>query len=255
MKLIEHFNDYDMVSTDNTIVNKHNYLRFRFGRLKHNFWLKSRKSNDTIYIDAYDNFILQNLKPGKTCYFGSSGYYLDGAIDDLTVIEQHPVVKTFYPDAVIVKNRGEIGKLYPNVFDNFVVVNNRGDIWTSLYDSPDAGFDLDKPSIEDHVRNYIKSMKDGCVFFYSFRDTQIVNWNRISTNHYDYFYNFALYLKKYGLNLLWHNIKFAEKHKQPDESYDILENPDTLNGNIKLIFQYNNNTHTIDTTHFEEYYE
>ena len=250
MKLIEHFNDYDMVSTDNTIVNKHNYLRFRFGRLKHNFWLKSRKSKHTIYVDAYDNFILQNLKSGKTCYFGSAGYYLDGGINDLTVIEQFPIVKAFYPKAVIVKDRTEIFDHFPKTFDNFVVVNNRADIWTSLYDSVDAGFDLDKPSVEDHVRHYIKSMKDGCIFFYSFRDTQIVNWNRISTDHYDYFYNFALYLKKYGLNLLWHDIKFAKKEKQPDGSYDIMENPDTLNGNLKFIFQYNDNSHVIDTTQF-----
>jgi len=250
MKLIEHFNDYDMVSTDDTIVNKHNYLRFRFGRLKHNFWLKSRKSKHTIYVDAYDNFILQNLKSGKTCYFGSAGYYLDGAINDLTVIEQFPIVKAFYPKAVIVKDRTEIFDHFPKTFDNFVVVNNRADIWTSLYDSVDAGFDLDKPSVEDHVRHYIKSMKDGCIFFYSFRDTQIVNWNRISTDHYDYFYNFALYLKKYGLNLLWHDIKFAKKEKQPDGSYDIMENPDTLNGNLKFIFQYNDNSHVIDTTQF-----
>jgi len=252
MKLIEHFLDYEMSTVDNTIVNKHNYLRYRLGRLKHDFWLKSRKSKDKIYIDAYDNFILKNLKPGKTCYFGSAGYYLDGVIDNLTVIEQSPIVKAFYPEAVIVKNRNEIVDHFPNAFDNFAVVNNRSDIMTSLYDSPNAGFDLNKPSVEDHVRHYVKSMKDGCIFFYSFRDTQIVNWNRISINHYDYFYNFALYLKKYELNLLWHDIKFAKKHKQPDGSYDIMENPDTLNGNLKFIFQYKDNTHKIDTSYFRD---
>lgn len=246
MKLIEHFYDYDMISTDISVINKHNYIRYRLGRLKHNFWLKSRKSKDTIYIDEYDNFIIKNLKPGKTCYFGSSGYYLDGAVNNLTVIEQHPIVKAFYPDAIIVQHRSEIGKLYPNTFDNFAVVNNRADIWTSLYDTTNAGFDLDKPSVEDHVRHYIKSMKDGCIFFYSFRDTQIVNWNRISIDHYDYFYNFALYLKKYDLNLLWHDIQFAQKKEQPNGSYDILENPDTTNGNIKYIFQYKTKDHKIN---------
>ena len=244
-KLIEHFTDYDMTTTDNSKVDKHNYIRYRIGRLKHNFWLKSRKSKDTVYVDAYDNFILQNLKQGETCYFGSAGYYLDGAIDNLTVIEHRPIVQAFYPEAVIVEHRNEVGKLFPNKFDNFVVVNNRADIWTTLYDTFE-----DLPSVEDHVRHYITSMKPGCVFFYSFRDTQIINWNRISENHYEYFYKFGLYLKKYGLNLLWHDIKFANKEADGNGDYDILENPDTLNGNIKFIFQYRNDTHNIDTSYF-----
>lgn len=225
-KLIEHFTDYPMIDTD-----KHNYLRYRMGRLKHQLWLKNRKNKNEITIDTHDNFIIKNLQPGKTCVFGSAGYYLEDLIDDLTVVEQWPIVKKFYPKAVIVNDRKEISEKFREKFDNFVVVNNRGDIWCELF------------VVEQHVANYVKAMKPGCLFFYSFRDTQIVDWNRLTTDHYDYFFSFGKMLeKKYNLNLLWHDIKFATKEKNPLGEYDFLENPDTTNGNIKFVFQYKNDT-------------
>ncbi len=232
-KLIECFDDYNMISSDSYEINKHNYLRYRIGRLKHEFWLKTRKSKDKIYIDEYDQFIIKNIQSGNTCFFGSAGYYLDDAIQNLTVIEQHPIVKAFFPKAIIVKDRNEIGKLYPSYFDNFVVVNNRADLWATLYYN-----DLGIPCLQTYFKNYMQAMKIGCKFFYSFRDTQIPNWNRFSQDHYDYFYNFALDCKELGLELLWHDIQFASKQKDNNGDYDILENPDTTNGNIKLLFEY-----------------
>jgi len=232
MKLIENFSDYDMAYTDNTISNKHNYIRYRIGRLKHNFWLKSRKSATTVYIDEYDNYVVKNLQSGSTCYFGSAGYYVEDIVSDLTVIETHPIVKEFYPDAIIIKERSEIGIHYPNKFDNFVVMNNRSDLWATLYQN-DEGI----PCLQSYFIEYIKAMNLGCKFFYSFRDTQIPCWNRLNTDHYSYFYNFGLACKKIGLKLIWHDIQFAEKNKQPDGSYDMLENPDSTNGNIKFIFE------------------
>ena len=221
-ELIEHFSDYPMIDTD-----KHNYIRYRMGRLKHQLWLKNRKDKNQITIDTHDNFIVKNLRAGKTCIFGSAGYYLEDLIKDLTVVEQWPIVKKFYPNAVIVKDRLEISKTFGRYFDNFVVVNNRGDIWCEL------------SMVEEHISKYVQAMKPGCLFFYSFRDTQIVNWNRLTTDHYEYFYNFGKMIeKKYNLNMLWHDIKFAKKEKNPLGEYDFLENPDTTNGNVKFVFQY-----------------
>ena len=62
-QLITHFSDHKMIDTD-----KHNYIRYRIGRLKHELWLRNRKRND-ITIDEYDKFIIDNLKTGKTCIF------------------------------------------------------------------------------------------------------------------------------------------------------------------------------------------
>jgi len=56
----------------------------------------------------------------------------------------------------------------------------------------------------------------------------------------------ALHIEKtYHLNLLWHDIKFAEKTKDGVGNYDIMENPDTTNGNIKFVFEYKSKTKNI----------
>jgi hypothetical protein len=235
-KLIESFDDYPMVS-DCDAKDRHNYIRYRLGRLKHEFWLKNRKSKTEIIVDSYDWFILNNLKPGNTCMFGSAGYYVDQLVENLTVVEQWSVVKGFYPNAVIIKDRKDFGQLYPDTFDNFVVINNRGEHWSG------------RDGLISHIGNYVKSMRPGCVFFYSFRDTQIDSWNRLTVDHYDYFYEIAEIVKqKYGLNLLWHDIQFAHKELLPPNfnEYDIFENPDTTNGNIKFVFQYQDNSHNLD---------
>jgi hypothetical protein len=230
-KLIEHFSDYPMSVDDNP---KLQYIRYRLGRLKHQLWLVNRKNKTDILLDKHDKFIIDNLQPGKTCIFGSAGYYLEQVIEELTVIEQWPIVKRFYPAAQIIDDRSEISKLNGRIFDNFIVVNNRGDIWCEL------------SMVEEHISKYLLAMRPGCLFFYSFRDTQIINWNRLTTDHYTYFYDFAKQIeKKYALNLLWHDIKFAKKNKDGNSDYDILENPDTTNGNIKFVFEYQTRTKII----------
>jgi len=227
-KLIEHFSDYPMIDTD-----RHNYIRYRMGRLKHQLWLQNRK-RDYITIDTHDKFIIDNLKAGKTCVFGSAGYYLEDLVEDLTVIEQHPIVKKFYPKAQIINHRNEIGKSYGKSFDNFVVINHRNDLWV----------DLD--GLEKHFKDYRSAMKPGCLFFYSFRDTQML-FNRFKNDHYYFFLNFAKQLEKsLDLHLIWHDIKFAEKQKDGAGNYDINENPDTTNGNIKFVFEYQTKTKIIN---------
>lgn len=227
-KLIEHFSDYPMIDTD-----RHNYIRYRMGRLKHQLWLHNRK-RDYITIDTHDKFIIDNLKAGKTCVFGSAGYYLEDLVEDLTVIEQHPIVKKFYPKAQIINHRNEIGKSYGKSFDNFIVINHRNDLWV----------DLD--GLEKHFKDYRSAMKPGCLFFYSFRDTQML-FNRFKNDHYYFFLNFAKQLEKsLDLHLIWHDIKFAEKQKDGAGNYDISENPDTTNGNVKFVFEYQTKTKIIN---------
>jgi len=50
--------------------------------------------------------------------------------------------------------------------------------------------------------------------------------------------------------LLWHDIRFAKKQKDGAGNYDIMENPDTTNGNIKFIFQLGDSSYTINTDYF-----
>lgn len=132
------------------------YLRFRMGRLKHRYWLTNRKRTDEFIIDSYDHFILHKLRTGPTTIFGSAGYYLEDVIEDLHVVEMHPVVKTFYPQAIIVKDRSEIKNRVPKSA-NFIVNNNRLDHWM--------------PTVEDlncNIQSYVDCCNlMGCYFIVS----------------------------------------------------------------------------------------
>jgi hypothetical protein len=224
---IEMFNDAPMVNTD-----KHNYIRFRLGRLKHGAWLHNRKNKKSITIDTHDKFIVDNIKVGRTCVFGSAGYYLDDLIPELSVVERWPIVKKFYPECIIIDDRSELEPIFGRVFDNFIVNNHRGDLW--VHNGPTA-----------HLIDYSAVIKNGGLLFYSFRDTQII-FNRLTTDHYAHFYNWAISLQNIcGLNLIWHDIKFVSGGKDGNGNDNVLENPDTTNGNLKFVFQYNDDTHQI----------
>ena len=100
------------------------------------------------------NFILENLQPGHTAIFGSAGYYLEDCIPNLVVIEKDEIVKTFYKKAVIVKQREELMTLFPKKFNNFIVCNNRSDMW------------CDVKGLCRHIEHYKKAMAKNCLFFY-----------------------------------------------------------------------------------------
>lgn len=202
------------------------YRRYRAGRLKHQYWLWNRKADNNAMIDQYDYNILQNCQPGHTVFFASAGYYLKDIWPEITVIEQWPVVQTFYPGVKICQQRQNLPLVCDRPADNFAVVNNRSEMWT------------DVNGLSQHLEHYTKIMNPGCRVFYSFRDTQIY-MNRLKTNMHDHFLTWAKSLKQsHGLTLVWHSIDF--KKKQPDGlgNYDVLENPDTTNGNLKFWFVF-----------------
>jgi len=219
-KLIEHFHEQH-IRTDW----KTQYFRYRAGRLKHQYWLTNRKNPNLAVLDEYDYSILKNCQAGTTVFFGSAGYYIRDIFPDVEVIEMHPVVKTFYPDAHICLDRAGIANTVNFRADNFAVVNNRGDHWVTLQ------------GLNNHLINYSKIMRPGCRVFYSFRDTQMYV-NRLTVNMEQHFLNWAIDLSAHGFELVWHSVDF--ERKVPDENgyYDMLENPDTTNGNLKFWFVY-----------------
>ncbi len=221
-KIIEFFNQ-------STIRNdwKTQYIRYRLGRLKHQYWLWNRKNPHEAIIDTYDFSIVENCQPGKTVFFGSAGYYMKDIFSEIEVVEMHPVVKTFFPETYICHDRQQLPSVLPFKADNFAVVNNRADIWTEL------------ENVTQHCIDYTKAMNPGCRFFYSFRDTQIVRLNRLTTDMEQYFYNWAKNLESIcDLKLVWHEINFKKKVPDHNGYYDQLENPDTTNGNLKFWFVY-----------------
>ena len=238
-KLIEHYSDYPASDKN---IDKHDYIKYRVGRIKHELWLKNRKDPLDIYIDQYDWFVVNNLKPGNTCYYCSAGYYLDEVIENLTVIENANIVKKFYPNAEIITEKSELKEKFPRYFSNFVVTNSRSDHWKDGI-----------LSITEYIGHYVSCLKPGGLLFYSMRDTQIPNWNRFLEDHEMYFLQFANNLcKLYDLNLIWHDIQFATKEKDGNGDYDILENPDSTNGNIKFIFEFKSNSHQVNDKYLNE---
>jgi hypothetical protein len=220
-KIIEFFNQATEKSNWKT-----QYIRYRLGRLKHQYWLWNRKNLTRAIIDEYDYAIMKNCQTGRTAFFGSAGYYIRDIFPDVHVIEMHPVVKTFYPDAYICTDRSMLPTVVPFLVDNFVVVNNRADHWVTVH------------GLTEHLRNYSSVMNLGCRVFYSFRDTQI-HVNRLTTDLESHFLDWAKSLKHIlGLELVWHSVDFTKKLPDSNGYYDQLENPDTTNGNLKFWFVY-----------------
>lgn len=222
IKLIEFF-DQSALRTDW----RTQYIRYRLGRLKHQYWLDNRKNATEAKVDEYDYRILQNCQPGHTVFFGSSGYYLKDIWPEITAVEMHPVVRTFYPEVVICEHRSDIAQALPEPADNFAVVNNRADLWIEI------------DGITEHCRHYTAAMRPGCRFFYSFRDTQVVGVNRLKVDMQKYFLDWARSLEhELGLTLVWSDIAFPRKTADCYGNHDMLENPDTTNGNLKFMFVY-----------------
>lgn len=206
---------------------KTQYIRYRIGRLKHQYWLWNRKKRDQYCIDWYDRIILQNCKPGNTVFYASSGYYLRELFPDIIVAEEHPVVETFV-DNVYIAHRKDLHKVLPVKADNFAVVNNRRDQWYT----PEL--------MRENVKAYVQTMNPGCRFFYSFRDTQIVGFNRLTQDIKEFWINWAKSLEQeVGLRLVWHSVELPAKQQDGAGNYDAMENPDTVNGNIKFMFVLN----------------
>lgn len=206
---------------------KTQYLRFRMGRLKHRYWLTNRKRTGEFLIDSYDYFILSKLQPGPTIIFGSAGYYLEDIIEDLHVVEMHPVVKTFYPQAIIVTDRADIKNHVPKSA-NFIVNNNRLDHWMPTVEA-----------LNYNIQCYVDCLQPGGLLFYSFRDTQMLPLNRLTIDMEQYYRDWANSLP--GLSVVWSDINF-EQQLPNNGVYPCRENPDTTNGNLKFIFQVNTYT-------------
>lgn len=203
---------------------KTQYLRFRMGRLKHRYWLANRKHPTTVILDSYDHFILERLQPGPTAIFGSAGYYLEDVVPDLHIVEMHSVVKTFYPAAIIVSDRAEIKHHVPKCA-NFIVNNNRLDHWMPTVEA-----------LNHNIQCYVDCLQPGGLLFYSFRDTQMLPINRLTTDMEMYWQEWSAGLP--GLQVVWSDINF-EKQESYKGVYPCRENPDTTNGNLKFIFQVN----------------
>jgi hypothetical protein len=212
---------------------KTQYIKYRVGRLKHQYWLWNRKRTHKL-VDWYDAAIIKNCQPGRTAFFSSAGYYLQDIWGNVDSIELHPVTKKFYSGCIVVSGRQNLDLQVPHRYDNFAVVNNRADHWVTV------------DGLTEHMINYSKILNPGARVFYSFRDTQII-FNRLTVNHQQYFLDWACGLTARGFELIWHDLQFAVKTPDDNGCYDGLENPDTTNGNLKFWFVYKGTPWTVVT--------
>jgi hypothetical protein len=200
------------------------YIKYRVGRIKHQYWLWNRKRATNKLLDHYDASILKNCQPGRTAFFSSAGYYLKDIWPEIDVIEAYPVVKQFYPDITVCVDRQKITDVVNARYDNFASVNSRVGI-------------VSLDTLTEHIECYTRVFNPGARFFFSYRDTQ-VQYNRLRSDQHLFFLNWAKSLSKFGLTLVWHDINFAKKSLNHLGEYDLLENPDTTNGNLKFWFVY-----------------
>lgn len=219
MRLVE-----QIIKTEHKENFKTRYIKYRAGRLKHQYWLWNRKQDQKI-IDEYDAKILRNCQPGRTAFFSSAGYYLKDIWPEIDSIEMYPVVQEFYPEVITVDSRSQLAEKVTGKYDNFAVVNNRADHWVSTQ------------GLTQHLENYCRILNPGARVFYSFRDTQI-HYNRLRLQARQHFMQWAMSLHDIGLDLVWSDLQFRLKTKDGQGNYDAFENPDTVNGNLKFWFVY-----------------
>jgi hypothetical protein len=219
MRLVE-----QIIKTEHKENFKTRYIKYRAGRLKHQYWLWNRKQDQKI-IDEYDAKILRNCQPGRTAFFSSARYYLKDIWPEIDSIEMYPVVQEFYPGVITVDSRGQLAVKVSGKYDNFAVVNNRADHWVSTQ------------GLTQHLENYCRILNPGARVFYSFRDTQI-HYNRLRLQARQHFMHWAMSLHDIGLDLVWSDLQFRLKIKDGHGNYDAFENPDTVNGNLKFWFVY-----------------
>jgi len=219
MRLVE-----QIIKTEHKENFKTRYIKYRAGRLKHQYWLWNRKQDQKI-IDDYDAKILRNCQPGRTAFFSSAGYYLKDIWPEIDSIEMYPVVREFYTGVITVTSRDQLAKKITIKYDNFAVVNNRADHWVSTQ------------GLTQHLQNYCRVLNPGARVFYSFRDTQI-HYNRLKLHARQHFMDWAIGLHDSGLDLVWSDLQFRPKSKDGNGNYDSFENPDTVNGNLKFWFVY-----------------
>lgn len=203
---------------------KTSYVVYRLGRIKHELWLKNRKTETKVLYNE-DSKILDKCKQGKTCILYSAGYYIKDLFPDadIDVIEKHTIVKDFYPQ-VIICQRHELDKINKK-YDNVIVTNNRNDHWTDLN------------GLKEYFLEYKKIMSKDCNFFYSLRDTQMLGFNRLKINMKQMFLDWAKSMYEHGFELLEYDIQFPEKKLKPNGEFNLEENPDTTNGNVKFLFR------------------
>lgn len=211
--------------SDTTFVEnyRNRYTRWKFGKPKHNYYVKNRRSKVKVF-DYYDKYIIDNLGPGNTVAFDTAGYYLDGVVDNLTVIDLDPIVRSWYPQAVIFKEEKDVEHLYHSA-DNFIVNNTIRLRWKTF---------------DEHAEFWIQArrfLKPGCQVFFSYRDIFIFH-NRLKYNFSKLLADWLPAMEQHGFYVKKYSYDPIPVTKQQTELHQVPEIVDMVNGNVKIHWEY-----------------
>jgi hypothetical protein len=199
------------------------YRKWKFGKPKHIYYVRNRRSSHKI-LDTYDQYILNNLVSGKTVTYDAAGYYLDGIVDDLSVIELNPIVQSWFPAAYIDSGNDSLRSLYGQA-DNFIVNNTIKLRWKT--------FD----EYTDYWKIQRRFLKSGSQVFFSFRDIFIFH-NRLKYNFSVLLQQWVQSMEQYG----YYPVKISHDLIKINDTIDCLshlpEIDDMVNGNIKIHWKY-----------------
>lgn len=217
-KLIDNYSDATFVQTF-----RNQYIKYRAGHPKHRYYLLNRHKDDAV-LDLYDQYILENLKSGKTMAYDISGYYLEDFVDDLVVVEETPLVLTWAPSCVLTTDSVAMDSLIGNI-DNLIMLNPKDLRWTSIDQWTEWW--LEKAQ-------YLKS---NAQIFFSFRENRLLR-NRLKVKFSTLMATWLQTMKAHGFKLKYYDYEACQVNDSIINYKQVPEISDPVNGNLKIHWEY-----------------
>jgi len=217
-KIINNYVDATFVPTW-----RNRYMRYRAGHPKHRYYLQNRK-RDVACLDLWDQYILSNLKPGKTLAWDVSGYYLEDFVKDLVVVEKNPIVLDWAPNCIIDTEEDSMIHLLGAV-DNLIIININELRWKTI-----------NQWTEWWGRRSVY-LKDGAQIFFSFRENRLLR-NRLKDLFGDVMHNWLNEMETHGFKLHHYNYNPCPISNAVIDHRHAPEIDDPVNGNLKIHWEY-----------------
>ena len=202
---------------------RNQYMRYRAGHPKHRYYLLNRK-RDVACLDLWDQYILDNLKPGKTIAWDASGYYLEDFVKDLVVVEKYPIVLDWAPDCIIDTDTNSMSQLH-NSADNLIFVNINELRWKN---------------IEYWTNWWVKKsvyLKPNAQVFFSFRENRLLR-NRLKESFTGIMESWLPIMEHHGFEIKHYSYKPCPIESTVTDHRSAPEIVDLVNGNLKIHWEY-----------------
>jgi hypothetical protein len=199
------------------------YKLWKFGKPKHMYYVRNRRAKEKT-LDLYDQYMLEHLNLGHTITYDAAGYYLDGIVNFLSVVELNPVVKRWYPQAIIDNGSESVEHLLESA-DNFIVNNTIRLRWKTFAD------------YTEYWKTQRRFLKPGAQVFFSFRDIFIFH-NRLKYNFSQLLAEWLPTMEQYGYKLVRLEHKLIAIDDTLTNLNDLPEVEDMINGNVKIHWEY-----------------